>query len=101
LELEFAKKEKLKLEFLEICCWIFFGISWWYHLGTKSTRLLRGQDIFGIKGFLTIYCDKKRGAVEISHRQFVDPDPSESKGEKIATSKLCAIAVSLCNYNFV
>jgi hypothetical protein len=45
------------------------------------TRLLRGQDIFGMRGFLTTYCDKKRGAVEISYRQFVYPHPSASKGE--------------------
>jgi hypothetical protein len=44
---------------------------------------------------LTTYCDKKRGAVEISYRQFVYPNPSASRGEKIATSSLCAIAVTI------
>jgi hypothetical protein len=60
---------------------------------------LRGQYIFDLRGFLTTYCDKKRGAVEISYRQFVYPNPSASRGEKIATSSLCAIAVSLYNHN--
>jgi hypothetical protein len=38
-------------------------------------------------------------SVEISYRQFVYPNLLESRGEKIATSSLRAIAVSLRNFN--
>jgi hypothetical protein len=59
------------------------------------TRLFARTGYIWHEGLLDYYCDKKTGAVEISYRQFVYPNPSASRAEKIATSSLCAIAVSL------
>jgi hypothetical protein len=79
--------EKLKLEILveiwKLECYLDIMVD---SFEECPTRLLRGQDIFGMRGFLTTYCDKKRGAVEISYQQFVYPNPSASRGGKIATS---------------
>jgi hypothetical protein len=63
--------------------------------------IIARTEYISMKGFLSTDCNKKRGAVEISYRQFVYLNTLGSKGRKIATSSLCAIAVSLFNHNFI
>jgi F420-0:gamma-glutamyl ligase-like protein len=57
---------------------------------------LQGQYIFGMRGFLTTYCDKKRGAV-VCLPQSLRVQRREDRNIVI----LCAMAVSLYNHNFI